>query len=258
MAAVIARGTSDDFIVESWHREGTRSGDSQRAADLTGGPQARPLQAPRTAPVSAGRRPVRAVVPVIDGAWGRMISIGRLIHLNGPPGVGKTSLARRYLEDHPLALVVDIDGLRTNLGQWATHEESRLLARDLAISLIDCHLGAGHDVVLPQFVGRLAFIERLEATASRHDAEFIEVLLNVDQLVAADRFRSRRREQQALSAQHPESDVDDHSVDEIIMDALVRLADIAAARPGAKTVSAVANLEQTYQVLLAMLDDRTS
>ncbi|MEQ1702842.1 MAG: AAA family ATPase [Ilumatobacteraceae bacterium] len=187
-----------------------------------------------------------------------MISIGRLIHLNGPPGVGKTSLARRYLEDHPLVLVVDIDDLRTNLGQWATHEESRLLARDLAISLVDCHLGAGHDVLLPQYVGRLAFIERLEATADRHGAEFIEVVLTVDQSIAADRFRSRRGEQHALSAQHPERDVDDHSVDEIVTDALVRLADIAAARPGAKTVSAVATLDQMYQLFLATLDDRTS
>ena len=187
-----------------------------------------------------------------------MLNIGRLVHLNGPPGVRKTSLARRYLEDHPLVLMVDIDDLRTNIGQWAPHEESRLLARDLAISLVDCHLGAGHDVVLPQFVGRLAFIERLGAAADRHGAEFIEVLLTVDQSIAADRFRNRRREQKALSAQHPESDVDDHSVDEIITDALVRLADVAAARPEARTVSAVANLDQTYQVLLATLDDRMS
>jgi len=96
-----------------------------------------------------------------------MIDIGRLIHFNGPPGVGKSSLARRYLEDHPLALMVDIDDLRTHLGQWATHEESRLLARDLALALVECHLGAGHEVVVPQFLGRLAFIEKLEATAAR-------------------------------------------------------------------------------------------
>ena len=93
-----------------------------------------------------------------------MTGIGRLIHLNGPPGAGKTSLARRYLADHPLALVVDIDDLRMNLGQWAAREESRLLARELAIALVDCHLSAGHDVVVPQFLGRLPFIERLAAT----------------------------------------------------------------------------------------------
>lgn len=62
-----------------------------------------------------------------------------------------------------LALVVDIDNLRTHLGQWDAHQESRLLARDLAIALVKCHLDAGHEVVVPQFLGRLEFIERLEA-----------------------------------------------------------------------------------------------
>lgn len=49
---------------------------------------------------------------------GQKSSIGRLIHLNGPPGAGRTTLARQYLADHPLALVVDLDDLRMNLGRW--------------------------------------------------------------------------------------------------------------------------------------------
>ena len=187
-----------------------------------------------------------------------MIDIGRLIHFNGPPGVGKSSLARRYLVDHPLALMVDIDDLRTHLGQWATHEESRLLARDLALALVECHLGAGPEVVVPQFLGRLAFIEKLEATAARCGVPFVEVLLIVDQPLAADRFRHRRRELQSLPGHHPESDVDEDSVDEIITDALTLLADIAFARPGATTVVASATLDETYRVMLATLDDRTN
>ena len=191
-------------------------------------------------------------------SWGRMIGIGRLIHFNGPPGVGKTSLARRYLEDHPLALMVDIDDLRTHLGQWATHEESRMLARDLALALVECHLGAGHDVVVPQFLGRLAFIEKLESTASRCGVPFVEVLLIVDQSVAADRFRGRRRELESLPGHHPESDVDEFSVDAVVTDALARLAEVAAARPGATTVLASSTLDETYRVMLATLDDRTN
>jgi predicted kinase len=184
--------------------------------------------------------------------------MGRLIHINGPPGAGKTSLATRYLDDHPLALVVDIDDLRTHLGQWDAHQESRLLARDLAIALVTCHLDAGHDVVVPQFLGRLEFIERLEATAERCGVLFIEVLLTVDPTVAADRFRSRRRELESLSAHHPERDIDESSIDEVVENASSQLAVIAAAHPAAMTVPVAASLDETYRTLMATLADHTN
>jgi predicted kinase len=72
-----------------------------------------------------------------------------LLLINGAPGVGKSTLARRYADDHPLTLVVEIDAIRTQLGGWQTRDESRLIARELAIALIRAHLAAGHDIVVP-------------------------------------------------------------------------------------------------------------
>lgn len=40
----------------------------------------------------------------------------RLIHLNGPPGVGKTTLAARYATDHPGTLDCEVDQLRGLVG----------------------------------------------------------------------------------------------------------------------------------------------
>lgn len=42
--------------------------------------------------------------------------VSRLIHLNGPPGIGKSTLARRYVDAHPGVLNCDIDVLRTLIG----------------------------------------------------------------------------------------------------------------------------------------------
>ena len=46
------------------------------------------------------------------------MSGARLIHLNGPPGIGKTTLARRYAAEHLGVLLCDIDVLRTMIGGW--------------------------------------------------------------------------------------------------------------------------------------------
>ncbi|MBA3302830.1 MAG: AAA family ATPase, partial [Acidimicrobiia bacterium] len=39
----------------------------------------------------------------------------RLILLNGPPGIGKSTLAQRFVDEHPLALNLDLDAVRAML-----------------------------------------------------------------------------------------------------------------------------------------------
>lgn len=117
-----------------------------------------------------------------------------LLLLNGAPGVGKSTLARRFVADRPLALDLDLDLVRALLGRWDEWpQDSGRLARDLALVMVRQHLAAGHDVVVPQAVGRLPFVERLAAVAQEAGVRFAHVLLREDRERAVARFETRSR-----------------------------------------------------------------
>ncbi len=189
------------------------------------------------------------------GQWraARLLTLACLVLLNGAPGVGKTSLARRLVADLPLALLVDNDSLRTQLGQWERRAESRGIARTLALALSEAHLSAGHDVVIPQYVGRLEFVEQLASLAHRCGAEFLEVVLVTEANVATERFRARRAEHESSGAAHPEVDVPDADIDKVVLQAIEQLDDICSHRLSTRRVPANSNLEETCAALLKLI-----
>jgi predicted kinase len=118
--------------------------------------------------------------------------VARLIVLNGPPGSGKSTLARMYVDEHPLALNLDVDRIRALIGGWRDNaDQSGLLARAIALEAARVHLVAGHDVVIPQFLGRVAFLEQLESLACEVGADFHEIVLLDSKENSLRRFVSR-------------------------------------------------------------------
>jgi predicted kinase len=115
-----------------------------------------------------------------------------LIHLNGPPGIGKSTLAQMYVDDHPGVLNLDIDHVLWLIGGWQDNVgESLTMARSIGLSMATTHLRSGHDVVLPQFTGRLNEIERFEAVAQESDALFCEIMLMDTKERSVERFSRR-------------------------------------------------------------------
>lgn len=87
--------------------------------------------------------------------------------LNGPPASGKSTLAGRLVSLRPLALNLDIDLVRGQLGGWLDQPaDAGLAARAMAIAMIDTHLGSGYDVVVPQLLARPDFLDQLEEVAA--------------------------------------------------------------------------------------------
>ena len=121
-----------------------------------------------------------------------VIGVPSLILLNGPPSSGKSTLGRRWILGHPLALNLDIDVVRGLLGEWAeTPHESGVAACRLAIAMASTHLADGHDVIVPQFFAREQFIVELDATARATSARFIEIALIVSRADTLRAFSSR-------------------------------------------------------------------
>jgi len=180
------------------------------------------------------------------------MAVPRLILINGLPGSGKSTLGRRYLEDHTLALALDIDAIRSMLGRsLAEPAVSGLAARDLARAMAQTHLQAGHDVLVCQFLGRLEFVEVLDQLATAIGVQFIEVVLVTAVDDAVERFL--RRSEDDSRPEHFDSAVllDRAGGPEALSEMQARLEFVAGSRPNTRRVPVVdGDLEGTYQGLL--------
>jgi hypothetical protein len=152
-----------------------------------------------------------------------------LLHLNGPPGIGKSTLSALWAERHPRTLNLDIDTLHLLVGGWQdpenrTHEVLRPVAKAMAAA----YLATGRDVVLPQYLGRLD-----------------EVVLLDDRDAAVARFDARRDD--TVWNLHNRRVVADLGGDAFLASMYDRLLEVVAARPAAVLVRSVPGaVEETY------------
>ena len=152
-----------------------------------------------------------------------------VLHLNGPPGVGKSTLARLWADRHPGTLLLDPDALRTWVSGWRDDFVATGAAiRPVAIAMLAAYVADGGDVVLPQLVANAPELARFESAAVEAGARFVEVFLEADDV--SERFWARRldepwlEEVNELVARAPADHLEDY---------VARLAELAESLAGA-------------------------
>lgn len=173
--------------------------------------------------------------------------MARLILINGAPAIGKSTLARRYVDDHPLSLNLDIDMIRSMLGRWRrAPAEAGRAARAIALGAARTHLASGNDVVIPQLVARPEFLDDLARLADEASADFHEIMLAAEVSDLITRYAGRGP---TVAATHDFIDADELATFH------QRLTTMLAARPWSQVVqSRTGDLEQTYRELIEALD----
>ena len=115
----------------------------------------------------------------------------RLLVLNGPPAVGKSTLARRFAAEHPRALRLDVDELRDGDPHWReTPEESGLRARAVAVAMARGHLVRGSGRDRPALRGGRS-PDRARGAGRECDADLCEIVLVADVEATMARFVER-------------------------------------------------------------------
>jgi predicted kinase len=148
--------------------------------------------------------------------------------------------------------VLDIDSIRTSMGGWEIHDESKRLARLIAVEMARTHLRSGHDVVVPQLLARPEFIETLVALAAEMGAAFHEILILASNADAFARLQARRAELDRLDIPHPVRTV---TLDAEALDATIgALYAIAAARPATRVLRTnTGDIDGAYRALCQAL-----
>jgi predicted kinase len=170
--------------------------------------------------------------------------VPRLIHLNGPTGVGKSTIAARYSADHPGTLDLDADEIVRLVGGWREDFYGAVnLVRPLALAMAATHLASGHDVVMPQLIMRHSERDKFAAAAEAAGADYLEFVLLAPPETAVDRYRRREHHIDHVVEALGGTDVIRRSHDRIT----------AYLTPHVTVIEAGGDVEQTYATLTAAL-----
>lgn len=116
----------------------------------------------------------------------------KLIVVNGFAASGKTTIAKKYIAEHSMAMTLEADAIVDNIGNWTSHqEEVRQLTFELTKAMLRAYLPSGHDVILPYLVTNIDEVQEFESIAAACNANYYEFVLHNERADAIARLLKR-------------------------------------------------------------------
>ncbi|HEX8227533.1 MAG TPA: AAA family ATPase [Candidatus Saccharimonadales bacterium] len=174
----------------------------------------------------------------------------KLIVLNGFAASGKTTIAKKYIAGHSMALALEADAMVDNIGDWIHHEqEVRQLTFEMTKAMLRAYLPSGHDVILPYLVTDTGEVKEFESIARDCGAEYYEFVLHNDRKDAIARLLARGKWGEATSPPLTEDDLPE------IEKLLDRMESALAQRPQAVKIELTGQEpDETYRLFMHRLE----
>jgi len=175
----------------------------------------------------------------------------KLIILNGPLGVGKSTLAKKYAEEYPLTLLLDIDEVWAMFSHWREKKEiSAPLSKLMALEMARVNLTAGNDVVIPQIIQTAELAENFKALSKECGGEYIEVLLLVEKEESIRRFIKRGQEEGNPTGFRPGGIIDTGGREMKLAEMYDNMVDVLEHRQGVIKIEPIlGDVDGTYSIL---------